>query len=194
MDNFIESFKIFSKNYIHLPDEDFLLISKHLKANHYKKRETWVKEGQIKKELFFIVSGVHYVYKSEDGNVVTKSFLKQNDFFIDFNSVLSGLPCDINVECIEDSVVLSIPYEIIQDAYNKSHAICNFGRLMLEKSFADFLTLTSSIKKSPEESYENFIKENPDLINKIPLKILASFIGITPESLSRIRKRIVSIS
>lgn len=192
MEELLKRFKQFSSEYLNIPDEDYKLVLPYIKVKNYQKKEQWMLEGNVYYELYFVLDGLSYVYKNLNGSICTSSFLKPNDFFIDFNSILTKSPSDLNAQCIEDTTLLTIPYEVLEHAYQKSHAISNFGRMMFQRAFADYIQLTSSIQKTPKQSYETFIAENPNLVNKIPLKILASFIGVTPESLSRIRKRIVS--
>ncbi len=173
--------------------KDLKLLVDHIEVHSVEKKEVVLQASDYCKHLYFIHTGLLRIFKNDDGNDVTLSFLKETDFFLDFESTLKNAPCSFSVMSIEATEYLTIPYDKLMAAYEKSHRLENFGRLMVERAFMDYINMTDlSRHPQPIERYESLEREKNDLINRIPQKVLASFIGIAPESLSRIRKRRVS--
>lgn len=185
----LNQFKNLLNQYIKLNEEDYALVLPHLKKIELKKNEYLVQEGDYYKNLIFINSGLVQVYVNHDDKQVTLNFLKPTDFFVDIPNMLTGSTCNFNLKALENCTLLSMPYSKMLDAYKESLACANIGRLMIERAFSDYIKFNNSRKASPEESYKNFELENKEILNQIPLKVLATVIGITPESLSRLRKR-----
>ncbi len=146
MDKYIEQFKSFINHFITPTKNDYDLILPYLTLKQYKKKEQVIIAGDQCNTLYFICDGFHYIYENHDGNHITKDFLKENDFFTDFPSVLGGTTSKLNVSCIEDSHILTLPYNILNDAYKKSHNISEIGRLMVERAFTEHVLLSSSRK------------------------------------------------
>jgi len=109
-----------------------------------------------------------------------------------FESNILKQPCTQTIQAIEDSELFIIDYRDLETLYDKSPKFERVGRLILEYYLA-FLQqrITSYLLDTPEERYMRLINETPDILNRVPLQYIASYIGVTPVSLSRIRKRIL---
>lgn len=167
-----------------------LLVSKCHKE-HYPKKSLILKQGQIENHLSFIEEGICRLFVPKENNDITIKFFFENSYVIGFDSFLQRSPARYNIEALTDVVIWRIAYEDLQELYQTSLSANFFARravegVYLEKLEREFSLLTFSA----EEKYLHLLQNYPHLIQKIPLKYLASYIGIAPQSLSRIRKQI----
>jgi len=151
-----------------------------------------LREGQIAKEAYFIIEGCIREYKLSDGEEKTTAFFTEEQSVINFDSMINQTPSKINFVCAENTTVAILNSEKEKALYKKHPRFESFCRNGVEKmigekheQLADFITL------KPEQRYLKLQEERPDLINRIPQYHIASYLGIKPETLSRIRKRIV---
>ena len=187
-----EELLFFPKEYS-ISQEDIDLTTPHLKKIELSKKEDLFQPHDSCNGLYLLKSGLLRIYSYSDGNDITVAFLKEGDYYTDFASIFTKSPCNFMVQAIENTTIIYFPYNKLLETYKISHSIESFGRQMVERAFLHTLQTFSIIRQGkPMISYENFEKENPEFANRIPLKHLASFLGITPESLSRIRKRRLS--
>ena len=172
-------------------DNDWKLFAKHLKLKSYNKGDYFVKEGQLCNHIGFLNKGIARVYYVIDGKEITSYFNagNRNMFVCSFTSFLSRRPSFENVHFLEDSELLELDYEQLQDLYDKSPNIQKSGRLMAEYNYVLSMERIYSLQHSPAiDRYNNMLKIYPGLMNQIPHHYIASYLGITPESLSRIKK------
>lgn len=153
----------------------------------FLKGEIPVMEGDIMDSFYFVVKGVvRGYYLDENGSEVTKCFSRENQFFSS-ECFRTGLPSTFNIECIENCQCIQVPYAIVR-ANEQVAAKINILYVKeierLEKRVRSMLVMNA------EERYQSFCKEYETIKNRIPLKYVASYIGIDPASLSRIRNKI----
>lgn len=173
-----------------LTKEDESLLLPHMEVVELKKKETLLSAGQYCKHLWFIQQGLIRTYRLDNGHEINTAFLGEGHFFTDFESVLLTEPCFYTVQAIESTTMIQIPYQKMLDAYKASHTIEHLGRLMVERAFASTIkSLRPAAAMSPTERYEQFQSEEPELAARVPLKLLASYLRMAPETISRIRKR-----
>lgn len=158
----------------------------------FKKREIILEQGEIENYLSFIIKGsvtvLTYYY---NGNEICISFSIENSFFSSYVSFLTREPLEYQVLALEDTIIERIDFESLQKAYSISADHQKNGRKIAEQLYINANKRTLSlITKTAEERYLEYIKEYPKFLQRIPLKYLASYIGITPVSLSRIRNKI----
>lgn len=154
-------------------------------------RSFLVKEGALAKKLFFIETGCcRCWFHTEDGKEVTMNFGFEGSFVSSMETWISGAPSWYTVETLEPCVVWSMPlarYKELQAARPEMQA---YYLQYLEKRLLHYQHLfVSRIKDSPEKRYHALLAEHPEIIRRIPQHYIASFLGITPVSLSRIRNR-----
>ena len=114
-----------------------------------------------------------------------------NEWAGDYSSFLRKKKATFNISALEDSVVFVLYYDSIQKAYDKSKTFERLGRIIAESLFLAFESKSASfLIKNPEERYIDLVTTRPEILEKIPLKYISSMVGIQPESLSRIRKRV----
>ncbi len=187
-DNIIQSMKLITG----FTDTELAIVMKHFETKTFKKKTNILKAGKTAKEVYFILSGCIRLFYEKDGEDISAYFFTEKRFAGAYDSFISQKPSRLSIETLEDCEVLSISYEALQKLFNELPRMNEFVRKVLEERFVTLHDLfTSHILDSPEERYLNLQKERPELVNRIPQHQLATFLGITPVSLSRIRNRVM---
>lgn len=170
-------------------DEDNEVLSR-FNLEEFNRNEFVVKIGQYCNKIFFVKSGQLRVYYDDDrGNEVTCYFTKENEFISSYTSFLTHTPTKENIQAIQHCELLSISKDQLEKLSERVPKIHQFRRIIAENLFIAMERRVAMLQsQSAQEAYENIIKENPELVLKIPQQYLASFLGITPQHLSRIRK------
>lgn len=178
-----------SDKYAHLCDEcksEFFTNSRILTL---KKGEILVKEGQYADKAYFIVSGSTRAYYLSDGKDITDWFAFENDFICAINSFFQNIPSPHFIEVLEETILLVISRECLLKLSDKYH---DFERLTNRVATKTMLKLQARIVsmqfQSAEQKYENILLAYPNITQRVQLTHIASYIGITLETLSRIRK------
>lgn len=168
-----------------------LFISKLDKKN-LAKRAILLRAGEIEHHLSFIEKGsVRFYVKDEEEKESTFTFVFQGNFFSAYDSFLSRQPCSYTIETLTETIVWQISYEHLQTIYRETKNGNTIGRLAAEELYCTKIQRELSLlNETAEQRYYNLFKQNPSIIQQIPLKYIASYIGITPQALSRIRRRI----
>lgn len=177
--------------YLALPEkelEELLSISAHKKIN---KGNYFITSGQVPRKMAFVVKGLfRYVYIHENGNEFTKSIITENNFISSYSAMIHNDASYFSIEALEDAEILEIDYQNWLEIKEKNSFWNVFLLHILEKGFCikekrerELLLLDA------ERRYDLFIKEFPNLEHRISQQIIASYLGIQPESLSRIRKK-----
>ncbi len=170
--------------------EQEYFVSK-LILKQYKKKELILQEGQTCKYAYFINSGCFRYFYNVEGQENTAQFFFENGWYTDYDSFLTGKPTKQNIETIEKTEVLLLSAKDLQQLYISIPKFERFGRLMAENSFLGIRQRSEMLENlTAEERYVNLIKERPKVFERIPQHYIASYLGIKPPSLSRIRKRI----
>jgi CRP/FNR family transcriptional regulator, anaerobic regulatory protein len=178
-----------------LNDEEWDLFSSKLEYKTFQKGDMILAEGEVEKYLSFIVSGSlrHYVYDHKSDEV-SIAFCSRNNFCSSYNSFIRQAPSIVSVQALEDLELLRMSYVDLQELYACSHTGERLGRINAElylchKEEREIMLLTMSA----QERYVHLLENNPKLLDLVKLEHLATYLGITPQSLSRIR-RVVAIS
>lgn len=171
--------------------DDMELILPVMTHKTLKKDGLLLRENEVCRHIFFLGSGlVRMYYLDESGHEINYRFTDAGHFFVDFQSFLTQQPSRYYWQALQDSEILLFPYTAIQQIYQRSPAWTNFGRVMAEHVY---LQLNQRVEMllfmKPEERYRSVVSTNPGLIKQVSLLHLSSYLGIKPESLSRIRKR-----
>jgi len=162
------------------------------KQKSLKAGEVYVRAGNLHRKMAFIRSGLMRAYMvKENGEEATLFFRKEEGQMASYDCVFENKPSRMFIEAFEDTEILEVDYDKLQEFMERhphyEKARKHFmQRLMMES----FLRVETFILLSPEERYLHFIANNKDLEARVPDKYIASILGITPESLSRIKKRI----
>lgn len=176
-----------------LSEEEMAAIVETMDIAHYRKGTLLLKEGQISAEVYFVLEGCVRKYYLVDGDEKTDNFFTEGQWVISMNSFSQNSPSNHYLDCCMDSVLVVGNKEKEESLYNRFPKFETISRKVMEKEFAAQQEMMSSyITDSPEQRYLKLLKARPDLFQNIPQYQIASYIGVKPESLSRIRKRIVA--
>ncbi|MGB5818810.1 MAG: Crp/Fnr family transcriptional regulator [Saonia sp.] len=187
----MERIRTLLESHAKLSDSEWMIFSSKLQSRSYPKKTVILKKGETENYLSFIDKGIVRLYIPKVENDLTFGFVFSNQFVSAYDSFLTRTPCVYQVEAITKTTLLQISYRDLQEIYLKTDVGNTIGRknaedLFLIKSRREL----SLLSKTAEERYLDLFSDRPDLIKQIPLKYIASYIGITPQALSRIRKRI----
>ena len=172
-------------------DVDWQFFSSKFEAVKLKRKTIFLKEGEVENYISFIKSGITRLYIPREENSLTVSFIFENQFVTDYDSFLTRAPSTCQIETLTDTTLWRISYKDLQEIYEKTDNGNLIGRKIAETIYiAKSERERALLSKTPEELYLNLFTARPKIIKQIPLKYIASFIGITPQALSRIRKRI----
>lgn len=185
------SLKSYLSNWVDLPENDWLFFSERLVEQNYKHKALLTSKGAIEKQLSFIASGVVRYYYENLENDITFGFSFPNSFASAYDSFIQQSPSSYAIQAITPVTVWSISYCNLQEVYQQTVIGNTIGRLAGEMLFLNKIKREKSLLiLTAEERYLELFTERPELIKHIPLKYIASYIGVTPQALSRIRKRI----
>jgi len=177
---------------IQLTDEEFNICSRFFIPKTIKKHRFLLNEGDVCKYLGFVNSGCLREYTIDNKGIEHIIQFAIEDWWVsDLNSFLSGLPATHNIDALQDSEVLLLEKSAREELLNASPKMDRFFRILLESNYiATRQRVADSLSESAEERYLKFIKTYPKLFEQIPQNQIASYLGITPQSLSRIRKEL----
>ncbi|MHC0440389.1 Crp/Fnr family transcriptional regulator [Flavobacterium sp. 3-210] len=178
---------------IEIDETDIKMIQSFFEPISFEKGQILEIENKPAKYLYFINSGFIRIFYNENGARVTTHINCPSGFITSFNSFINRTASNENVECITSCEVLRITKSDFDILCRKSQKWADFAKIVYEKSVIYNEQRTKDIiNLSAEERYLNLLKNNSDIIQNVPLQYIASFIGIKPESLSRIRRKLIS--
>lgn len=161
-----------------------------LRERSLQKGEHLFREGDPGNALYFVRKGLLRYYYLADGIEHTGQFFDEGKFVGDVFALTTGGPGLQNIDALEPTEVLVIPTTILTASYDADQAFERFGRRVMEEAMAGSQARTASLLKlSPEERYSRFVAMRPEVARRVPQYVVASYLGITPEALSRIRRR-----
>jgi CRP-like cAMP-binding protein len=186
----IEIKKYFEKM-VTISEKDWEFFSSKLIRREFAKKSIILKEGQKENYLSFIESGIVRLSIPQEFDDLTFEFEFAGNFVSAYDIFLTQQPSFYQLETITDTVLWSLTYNDLQTIYAETDIGNTIGRLASEDLFKKkSKRILSLLTQSAENRYWNLFTEQPHLLKLIPLKYIASYIGITPQALSRIRKRI----
>lgn len=181
----------FLSKYVSLTDEEKNAIVSLDIFHSVKKGTVLLEEGQTSKENYFVLKGCIRSYYIINGEEKTTAFYTEMEAFTP-HCVVSKTPSEYYVSCIEDSIILISNSDMVEEVNSKFPKFDTLCRILSEELLAKQQIDFDEFKiSSPEQRYLNLIQKRPDLIQRVPQHQLASYLGIKPQSLSRLRARIV---
>ncbi len=187
-----EKFLNFFKKYIDLTDHEKETLLRLTSFRTYPKGHFFVKEGDLAKDCFFVLEGCVREYCETETEDITSNFYTEFEFVLSLDSFANDRPSRNNLQCIEPTTVAIGDIEAEWTLYKECPRMETVTRIMLEEGlnklhthFSKFMTM------SPEGRYLDLMKNRPHLLQIVPQYQLASYLGVKPESLSRIRKRMI---
>ncbi|PAQ12819.1 cyclic nucleotide-binding protein [Bacillaceae bacterium SAOS 7] len=175
-----------------LSEEEQQAIVKELCMEEYKKGTVLLRQGDVPTKCYFVLKGCVRQYSvDEAGKEVTSNFYTEEQAIANFNHHKQDQSSAYSFICLEDCILVVGDLDGEKDMYNKYTQLETMTRKMIEEKLGEVQAeLASFIASTPEERYKALLQKRPYLIERVPQHQLASYLGITPESLSRIKKRI----
>lgn len=184
--------KKFCQKIIHFTEEELALVDTFFEEKAIKKRDFLAKEGSVCDWVAYIAEGAFRYFHWKDGNEKTTDLAFETMWITDFHSFVSGEKGLMNIQAMENSKVLIISKENLEKLYQICPKYAFVGYKIMEmvtqKSFEMNLSFAS---ERPEERFLNLLKRYPFIFQRIPQRYIANYIGIAPESLSRLRRRLL---
>lgn len=161
------------------------------KKEVYKKGDILLREGKICRKLFFIEKGVlRFYYLNKDGQDITHWFLLENDFITEINSFLQQVESEYYLEVLEDCTLVSCTFDNYQKISNSFPEVHQLWNTILAKILLEFGEKIKDLQfRDAKTRYDNLLIKYPTISQRVALKHIASYLGITQQSLSRIRKK-----
>ncbi len=180
------------RTYVPLSAADEKIIGRLFTKKVIKKEDHLLKEGQVCRRVMFIEQGLVRYYILNNGEEQTHYFNKEGEWVCDYPSFLPKTPSTENIQALENTTIWTITYDNLQTFYKEVSHGERFGRLAIEWVFTNVIQqLSSQYTDKPEIRYKKFMQAYFDIAQRIPQYYIASYVGVKPQSLSRIRKRLL---
>ncbi len=177
--------------FVVLTAEELEFFISSLQFKSLKRKELLLREGEVCYFTAFIVKGSLRYFYSIEGNECTGQFFFEKSWYTDYESFLSGTPSQQNIETLEKTEVLLLERKYLEEMYSRYPKFERFGRLMAEHAYLGVRKKNEALtNQSAEDRYLNLLKERPKVVERVPQHYIASYLGMQPQSLSRIRKKI----
>jgi CRP/FNR family transcriptional regulator, anaerobic regulatory protein len=169
-------------------EDAFLSI---LEVKKMKKNELLLREGQVCNFVIFIHTGCLRYFYMKDGEEITGQFFIENDWYTDLDSFIRLKPSEQSIQVLENTTCFVINKRKLEQLYVDFPVFERFGRIMTEQGFLGLYNANRvATLLTSEERYLAFIKNQPSIVQRVPQHYIASYLGLKPQSLSRIRKRL----
>ena len=174
-----------------LTEDDCSIFEPYLQSKQVKAGDLLLKQGQTCREIGMVVKGAFRTYYLADDKEVNTNFVFENEFVVDYDSFLNEKPSRYFIEALEDGEVVTFDYKALAHAYAVSRNWERFGRLVAERSYSiTAQRVESFLFNTATERYLQLMEQQPQVLSRVPLYHIASYLGIERESLSRLRKQL----
>lgn len=189
--SFVQIRRYFQTLVPEMTDKEWALFEQVLFFRQYAKGAYMARPGQVCNVVSFINAGLVRMYHLVDGKEFIQSFFHEDSYYSDYESFLSRTPTSAYSEVLEDVEAVEMTYDSMQWLYGELPAFERAGRRVAEWLFVKLCNRnTSFLMRTAEERYLEFLEQYPSLPQRVPQYMIASYLGITPEALSRIRSRL----
>jgi CRP-like cAMP-binding protein len=190
----VEKIKLYLSLFKDLKLTDLVKLFQMAKTRRVSSGDIYIKEGATYNKLAYIKKGLIRAYTlKENGDEITVLLRWEDQFLASHDNVILHQPSRFIYQALEDTELLEVDYDLAQSVFDQNQQYAKARNFFLLNMLAESMARVETfIMLNPEERYLKLMKEKPDIINRVPSKYIASLLGITPVSLSRIRKRIAS--
>ncbi|MGD1841039.1 MAG: Crp/Fnr family transcriptional regulator [Thermonemataceae bacterium] len=186
----MDRLKAYILSKINLSKEELREILQAFEYKAYKKDQIVVQKGQYVTKYYYIAKGGVRFVTDTPSKEITAGLIFENNLITELEALKSGLPSQLKIVTIEESEIFSIEQPKMQELYKKIQKWETFGRLVIEEAFIIITKMIISFQEmDAEKRYLNLL-QNSEAIQRVPLKQLSTYLGITPNTLSRIRRKI----
>jgi len=177
------------KTIVNISEEDIMLFMDSLNEVYIKKGEHFLTEGQVCRHIGYVKKGLLMYYKITDGNEVPCDFTAENGWVTYLKSFSTNSPSDMSIKALEDTCLLTLSNTRMGELFEVQPKFLALKSYYTERYFISNTQHAANLATlAAKDRYYKFMKENPDLINRVPQYLIAAYLGIRPQSLSRIRK------
>lgn len=189
----VHPFRNYISNYTYVSIKDWEIIQNKIKKQEFRKGELILEAGSVCKNLYFLESGFLRYYVNRKGEEITKYFTEAPYAFTSQESFTKLLPATENIETIEKSVIWAISYKDAHELMELQSWNIFIRKLIQEVQKYTDQILVQIQSETAEARYQRMLENCDPIVARVPLKYLASYLGIAPQSLSRIRKKMLSL-
>jgi CRP/FNR family transcriptional regulator, anaerobic regulatory protein len=185
--------ELYIHSYFGIQTEDMAIITSLFKSQSLKKGDFFLSSGRSCDKLSFIKTGLLRIYKEEDGKEVTQWISTKGYFVTDLSSLVFGTPARWTIQALVDAELYTITKEDYHQLGKLIPQWTELEKLFIAKCFATLEDrIFTHLSMTAEERYSAFFEKNKTLFNEVPLQYIASMLGMTPETFSRIRRKSIS--
>lgn len=190
----LDPFKTHINKFINVSNEEYAEIITYFQMQTFKKKENLLNEGQICNVNYFVLNGIlRKFFINEKGIEQTTDFAIENWWISDTFSYINQLPTEFYIQAVETTEVLVIGRGAYNDLLKKHPVMESYFRCIYQKAYAAAqMRIKFIFDHSKEELYNHFSENQPDFLQRVPQYLIASYLGLTPEYLSEIRKKNIS--
>ena len=188
----VESLLVYISEYVTLTEDEKTFLKSHLTSRKYLKGQYILQQGDVSKTECFIISGcTKMFFVDDDGQEHIINFSIKNWWTSDLGSFISQTPSNFNVQCLEDTEIIQFHFNTIEMLFEKIPKLERVFRKIIEKALvASQNRIVRNFSMSAKERYLVFKQNYPEIEQRIPQYMVASYLGVTPEHLSTIRKKL----
>jgi CRP-like cAMP-binding protein len=177
--------------FVKLSPESRSTLLSHMRKEELPKGHVLVPVGGICSSVYYIEKGLTKRFYIKDGKEVIEEFRCENSFACSMNGYITKKADGRQIELLENSIIWSLPYVKLEELYDKYHDIERLGRYLITQELVEMHRRIQDLQFiTAQERYENFVQNHPTLLQRVPLGMISSYLGITQETLSRIRAKV----
>lgn len=180
-------------SFTHVNEAEIEYLFQFYKKIRLKKGDTLIRPGESVSSFYYLDAGCINYYKVEEGEIKVLEFYTEDVFFTDLYAYVQDKPSTSFLQATEDTTVYVVDKIDVESSFTRSHQLERFGRLSMQDAFVRTFTRVERLNnRTNEERYLRLLKKRPGLFQRVPQYLIASYLGLTPVGLSKIRKRLVN--